>query len=381
MALRFIRILFSAILATTALTLSPVALAAAGEDHPMVGRYPGATIRDYDYKEFEEAQILLSKPYKKGNEWVADKVLPLEGQVTYIHYDFPNSVSAFQVFRNYQLALSKGGFKELFVCPRQCTDANLDAIKPLLKARDLYLNYSKDNQYIAAQNGNVYVSMFVNDGGVWLFVIEKGEMETGKVVVQGNSPIAEALNKAGKVDVYGLTFDTGKAVLKPSSKATLTELAQVLSANPQMNLDVIGHTDNIGTPDANLKLSQDRSDAVVAALISDYGIAPTRLNPSGKGQTQPVASNDTEKGRATNRRVEFVIQAPVAQATNNATQNRPTNNRNVSNQPNYPSNERDVSNTRQRQNNPSNDPPPEEPKSKIDVNSVLDAAQKLRSLF
>ncbi|RYE48380.1 MAG: hypothetical protein EOP48_21200, partial [Sphingobacteriales bacterium] len=281
-----------------------------GQDHPMVNRYPGTSINHYDYKEFEEGQLLLSKPYEKDGQWVADKVLPLEGQVTYIHYTKPDTISALQIFRNYQSALNKSGFKELFVCNRPCTETNLSEFQKLLKARDLYLNYSRDNQYLSAQNGNVYVSMFVNEGGVWLFVIEKGEMATDKISVVGNSPIAEALNKSGRVDVYGLTFDTGKSTLKPSSQTTLKELAQILNDNPQMNLDVIGHTDNVGTPDSNLALSQERSDTVVATLVSDYGINPSRLNPIGKGQIQPIASNDNEKGKATNRRVEFVMQAP-----------------------------------------------------------------------
>jgi hypothetical protein len=330
-----------------------------GEDHPMVSRYPGTEISHYDFKEFEEAQLILSKPYEKNGEWVADKVLPVDGQVTYIHYTKPDTVSALQIFRNYQTALSKGGFKELFVCNRPCTEQNLSEFKDLLKARDLYLNYSKDNQYLAAQNGNVYVSMFVNEGGVWLFVVEKGEMATDKISVVGNSPIAEALNKSGRVDVYGLTFDTGKSNLKPSSKTTLDELAKILNENPQMNLDVIGHTDNVGTEESNLSLSQERSDQVVATLVSDYGINPTRLNPIGKGQSQPVASNDSEKGKATNRRVEFVMQAQTAVATST----------NQSTAANKKSKEQAKKEEKKKE------------KSKPDLDSAIDTAKKIRSLF
>ncbi len=337
------------------LTLTTTAFAEDGKDHPMVSRYPGTTIRHYDFKEFEEAQLLLSKPYEAGGKWVADKVLPVEGQVTYIHYEKPTTVSALQIFRNYQASLSKSGFKELFVCNRPCTEANLSSFEELLKARGLYLNHSTDNQYIAAQKGNVYVSMFVNDGGVWQFIIEQGQMDTGKIKVTGNSPIANALSQAGRVDVYGLTFDTGKSTLKPSSKATLTELSQILNDNPQLKLDVIGHTDNVGNAESNLKLSQDRSDAVIAALASDYGINPTRFNPIGKGQSQPIDSNDTEKGKATNRRVEFVVQA------NNSVQ---------------------VSASSESQTHPTEstqEKPKEKPK--VDVDKALETAKKLRSLF
>ena len=338
------------------LTLATPTFAEEGKDHPMVNRYPGTKISDYDFKEFEEAQLLLSKPYESNGKWVADKVLPLEGQVTYIHYSKPDTVSALQVFRNYQTSLTKSGFTELFACNRPCTDANIGAFKDLLKARGLYLNYATDNQYLAAQKGNVYVSMFVNDGGVWQFVIEQGQMDTGKIKVNGNSPIANALSQSGRVDVYGLTFDTGKSSLKSTSKTTLAELSQILNDNPQLNLDVIGHTDNVGSAESNLKLSQERSEAVIAALSSEYGINPTRLNPIGKGQSQPIGSNDTEKGKATNRRVEFVVQAnSTAQAsTGNAQESAST------------------------EEKPKEK---EKKKEKVDVDKALDTAKKLRSLF
>jgi OmpA-OmpF porin, OOP family len=337
------------------LNIATPVFAEEGKDHPMVSRYPGTTISHYDFKEFEEAQLLLSKPYEVGNKWVADKVLPVEGQVTYIHYDKPNTVSALQIFRNYQTSLSKSGFKELFVCNRPCTETNLGDFKELLKARGLYLNYSTDNQYIAAQKGNVYVSMFVNDGGIWQFVIEQGQMDTGKIKVTGNSPIANALSQSGRVDVYGLTFDTGKSSLKPSSKATLTELSQILNDNPQLNLDVIGHTDNVGNAESNLKLSQERSDAVIAALASEYGINPTRLNPIGKGQSQPISSNDTEKGKATNRRVEFVVQANGAIQISASSENQ--------------THQQETAQEKPKQ------------KKKVDVDKAIDTAKKIRALF
>lgn len=354
--------IFLSLFITTLIGFTGPVFAEDGQDHPLINRYPGTTISQYDYKEFEEAQILLSKPYIKDGKWVVDKLLPLEGQVTYIHYEKPDTVSALQIFRNYQAALAKSGFKELFVCNRPCTESNISDFKSLLKARDLYLNHSRDNQYIAAQKGNVYVSMFVNEGGVWQFVIEQGEMATDKIAVVGNSPIAEALNKSGRVDVYGLTFDTGKSNLKPSSKTTLDELAKILGDNPQMNLDVIGHTDNVGTEESNLKLSQERSDVVVATLVSDYGINPSRLNPLGKGQSQPVASNDSEKGKATNRRVEFVMQAPTAVATT----------ANPSTATNKKSKELKMEKKKEEKN---------DEKSKPDLDAAIETAKKIRSLF
>lgn len=363
----FTRILLGSLL-IAASTLP--ALAEDGQDHPMVSRYPGTSIAHYDYKEFEEAQLLLSKPYtNRDGKMTADKLLPLEGQVTYIHYEVPKSISALQVFRNYQRALAQGGFKELFVCNRPCTENNLSDFKTVLKARELYLNYSRDNQYLAAQNGNAYISLFVNEGGAWLFVIEKGEMATDKISVIGNSAIAQALGKDGRVDVYGLTFDTGKATLKPGAKTTLKELGQVLSDNPQMTLDVIGHTDNAGTPESNLRLSMDRSQAVITSLNTQYGVDPARLNALGKGQSQPVAGNDNEQGKAQNRRVEFVVTSQP-RAVSAALVDRTTASRN----------ERSVS-SQQSQMEQRRSEPEQKPTPSITVESVLDMATKLKSLF
>jgi len=278
-------------------------------------------MKEYDFKEYEQARLLLSRPYKLGNgHYTADKTEVVEGQVTYLRYSIPGTASALQVFRNYQSSLRRSGFQELFVCERPCIDGNLGDLRELLMARDLYLNYSQDIQYLAARRGNTSVSLAVNHTGsgpngkalVWLFVIDKGGLDDAKMGITGDSPIAQALAASGKVDVYGFLFDSGKSQLKPGSDATLAELAKVLQDNPGLRIDVIGHTDNVGREDSNLALSAARAQAVNGALVSRHGIAPERLNALGRGASQPVADNGNEEGRARNRRVEIVAQAQPA---------------------------------------------------------------------
>ena len=75
-----------------------------------------------------------------------------------------------------------------------------------------------------------------------------------------------------------------------------------------MKVHVVGHTDNVGGMDANMELSRDRAEAVVQALVKDHGVAVSRLNAYGDGPYAPVASNDTDEGKAKNRRVELVKQ-------------------------------------------------------------------------
>lgn len=103
-----------------------------------------------------------------------------------------------------------------------------------------------------------------------------------------------------------LLFDFGKATIKESSFPFLDELAQALIDNPTYGIDIVGHTDNVGSATANLKLSQDRANSVKAYLVSK-GIDGTRLQATGKGMTEPIADNSTAEGRAANRRVEFII--------------------------------------------------------------------------
>jgi outer membrane protein OmpA-like peptidoglycan-associated protein len=81
-----------------------------------------------------------------------------------------------------------------------------------------------------------------------------------------------------------------------------------MTGKPELRLNIVGHTDNKGSADYNLSLSQRRAAAVVASLVSQYGIDAGRLTSEGAGMTRPLAPNDTDEGRAKNRRVELVAQ-------------------------------------------------------------------------
>jgi outer membrane protein OmpA-like peptidoglycan-associated protein len=110
------------------------------------------------------------------------------------------------------------------------------------------------------------------------------------------------------VAVYGIYFDTGKSDLKPESEEAIAEIAKLLKGDTDLKLYVVGHTDNVGALDANMKLSGSRAEAVLQALVRTHGIAASRLKSFGNGPYAPVATNDTDEGRAKNRRVELVSQ-------------------------------------------------------------------------
>lgn len=101
-------------------------------------------------------------------------------------------------------------------------------------------------------------------------------------------------------------FETGKANLKPSSFAAIDELAAAMTAKTTMEIEIAGHTDNVGDKEANLKLSQERAEAVRNYLIKK-GIDASRITAKGYGDTKPVADNSTEKGKQQNRRTEVKI--------------------------------------------------------------------------
>jgi outer membrane protein OmpA-like peptidoglycan-associated protein len=106
----------------------------------------------------------------------------------------------------------------------------------------------------------------------------------------------------------GLLFDTDSDVLNASAKQNLTSLAASLDKYPGTDLLIVGHTDAVGSESYNLSLSERRAAAVVNYLASQ-GVTRARLRPAGRGESEPVAGNDTEAGRAQNRRVEVAIYA------------------------------------------------------------------------
>ena len=118
--------------------------------------------------------------------------------------------------------------------------------------------------------------------------------------------VGEGIKVTLKENMVNFAFD--KSDLQPLAKANLDKLAEVLINNPDTNINIYGYTDFKGTDEYNLSLSDRRAASVKAYLISK-GIASSRMNTMGMGEASPIASNDTEAGRAQNRRVEFAITA------------------------------------------------------------------------
>lgn len=139
------------------------------------------------------------------------------------------------------------------------------------------------------------------------------QMDKQAQEIQNNVPNAEVIHKPGEEGIIvnfksGVLFDFNKSDLTPASTRSVTELADILKKYPDTDVLIEGHTDDKGSDDYNMSLSQRRAQAV-SSYLSGKNIASSRLRTVGYGEKQPVATNDTEDGRSQNRRVTFVITA------------------------------------------------------------------------
>jgi OmpA-OmpF porin, OOP family len=278
---------------------------AGSSDHPLLTRFPDSVIVNYRQTAYDEYELPLGKHLGREGFARSEKV---KGKYTGTEYLVPEGHSVIEVFENYQQALAQAGYETLYSCVKvpECGDG---------LGRYMGAAWYNDSRYIAAKGGDpaapTYVAIFVhkrgssNTLGVFQRIVETRPMKTGQITASA-ADISQALAAQGKFALYGLYFDTNKAVLKPESDAALEQVAQVLKGNPSLALYVVGHTDSTGQVAANVELSERRAAAAVKALVERYGIPASRLTSKGVGPFAPVGGNKTEEGRAKNRRVELV---------------------------------------------------------------------------
>ena len=284
-----------------------------GTDHPLVKRYPGSDVfggaNAITVAQFDE-YTLVTGPIKNGKP---TETIHLEGKVFIAPYRNPDDRSVLEIYRNYQQELSKAGFQTLFSCnAAECGGDSQAGVVPQFYGTQ---DPGWSNRYLAAKlvrpEGDVYVSLLVHaqgrtGGGADLAVIEVKPMENKDLV--DSASLANSISTTGHASVYGIYFDTGKADIKPESEGTLKEIAKLMQGNSALKLYVVGHTDNQGGLEMNMDLSRRRAQAVLTALTTKHAVPGARLNAFGNGPYSPVASNDSEDGRAKNRRVELVKQ-------------------------------------------------------------------------
>ncbi|NIN71133.1 MAG: OmpA family protein [Gemmatimonadetes bacterium] len=242
-------------------------------DHPLLSRMEGFYI--YNYSEFE---------YESEDFYDADdNEYTIAGHKWVIEYSLREGLTPpgqLMVQQNYVNAVRAIGGEVLY----------------------------EDGVYmkVTSEGKETWIYLWVDDDGsdYTLTIVERSAME--QEVVADPAALAGDITRSGHAAVYGILFDHDSYVIEAESEPTLQAIAELLLANPSLNLYLVGHTDMTGSVDYNMELSANRAQAVVDALVERYGVSADRLTAKGVGPLCPVSTNRTEEGRQLNRRVELV---------------------------------------------------------------------------
>jgi outer membrane protein OmpA-like peptidoglycan-associated protein len=280
---------------------------AGSRDYPGIGRFAGSVITGYVVKDFDAARMQAAA-FRDGQPTDARR---LEGRVFRIAYRTNPGPSILEVSRNFETQLAKAGFETLLACDTEACGAipfteSVDTL-PIPQMWVDGFNY----RYFAGRKSEggreTYASVIVSQNNQEIYaqvtVAELGAIANKMVDA---AAMAKGLGETGHIALYGIYFDTDKAVLKPESRPTLEQIAKLLTSQPQLSVFIVGHTDSQGAYEYNLDLSKRRAEAVAAELAKSFRIAQARLRTAGVGLLAPVGPNATDAGRALNRRVELV---------------------------------------------------------------------------
>jgi OOP family OmpA-OmpF porin len=307
-----------------------------GQDHPLVSRFSGSWLIGYRATDWDQVRFPIGAEVDSNRQW--KQTVTVEGKITRLFYLAPQGKSRLEVHRNYEQALLQAGFQRKFACESKC-DALYFAMADATGYRES-VRWA-EGSVMHADGGSRYSftsAMSPHEGRLWYGTLSRGgeqvhllmytamaanhttdkavtylqiaepkPMPSGQVAVDAKA-LQGGLQAEGKVALYGIYFDTGKAQVKPESKPQLDEMAKLLQSQPALKVYIVGHTDNQGSLDGNLALSMQRAQAISQALSAQYKIDSARLQARGVASLAPVASNGAEEGRARNRRVELVVQ-------------------------------------------------------------------------
>jgi OmpA-OmpF porin, OOP family len=270
----------------------------------------------------------LSGEATKGENWKL-----VEGKIVYAYYRFNPGISALQIQREFEAKAKEEGFTIAFSCATEKGDCFTNGRSEPGVSLGLLLDkpgnmpaLDKNNMSIVRNyfqtGGARYTYLTREDGGINTVHVAvsladtpaKGVMAITKSIITGDAPsitgassLASELKKNKSVSLNNLLFDVNSDILLPNSRDQIHEIAMMMREDPSIKLQIVGHTDSDGGRDYNLDLSKRRAASVVRALVEGFDMERSRLTSSGKGLGEPIASNDTEDGKAQNRRVELKL--------------------------------------------------------------------------
>ena len=306
-------------------------------------KYEGAVLLFSTKPKFEEYTVLTQSIYSQ--QLPEKKPITATGEFTRKLYEAPINSSLEAVY-TYEKQLTEMGFTVIgkyrasdgdwFVRQRICVQYQCGNLKKT--GNDLFKELAAENTIIARKtqpdgdyivvvaaaeiktamgytppldvvdvSGQAPKPRTLTPGNVLLLVDTIFPKQPEKKIAQEDvSYIKRKLLEEGKVDIYGIYFDFDKFDVKPESAPVLKQIADILTEDKNLKLKIVGHTDNKGTESYNQALSEARAQSVVNHLAFTHAIDKSRLQAIGMGLKQPVASNDTEEGKAKNRRVELI---------------------------------------------------------------------------
>jgi outer membrane protein OmpA-like peptidoglycan-associated protein len=248
--------------------------APSGADYRLIGHMPGYAAGEPTKRNFDKADFTV----QSGDD---TPTMSVEGALYNVSYTFDGNgspASDIAIQQNYRDALKKLGAQLLYTGNRETT-ARLES-----------------------GGTTVWLKIYSQETGVDVTAIEEKPF-VASIQAPTADALKTALDKDGRIALY-VNFDFNKATLKPDARPVIDQVVALLKNDPALKLEVDGYTDNVGEHDYNVKLSQDRAAAVVAALKT-AGIDASRLSSNGFGPAKPIADDATAEGRAKNRRVEL----------------------------------------------------------------------------
>ena len=249
-----------------------------GVEPAYINRIPGFDISSCENIDYFEYAF----QYNVGSEYI---VLKKAGKYQEIWYKKcpaePRKFSSTQIVKNYADAIRRIKGKVL-------ADDN-SVMTASIDGKEVYIH--------------VYNGRNTEENQFYVRIIEVEKMQQDIVI-----NLQEAINKEGKVAIYGILFDVGKSDIKPESGEALKQITDYLNANPTVKIYIVGHTDNTGTFTSNITLSKARAESIKSYLVTTGKISAARMAVDGVASLCPVSTNTTDDGKKLNRRVEIVKQ-------------------------------------------------------------------------
>lgn len=249
-------------------------------------------------------------------------MLTLDGAITSRAWRLPARRRGTQAWlAPLRAALEAEGWEVTLSCAAQgCGGFDFRFAVPVLPAPAMFVDLF-DFRYLLARRGagaeTEHAMLFVSRGGERVYVqltrvgpadpVAPEPADAPPAAQPPSAALADALERTGHAVLRGLDFASGDRVLAPGPHPDLAALAAFLEARPAARIVLVGHTDTVGSLDANIALSRRRAEAVRARLIEAHGVDGARIDARGVGYLAPAVANDSEAGREANRRVEAVL--------------------------------------------------------------------------